>query len=95
MPQLSSGRPSKTGKVVDEDDEEEFDEDIDLEDFDGHKSGPAPLAVDSIIEMASERAKKSLARIELFDRLRSPAIQEHESLLEILTGARRSGGLAR
>lgn len=93
-PSRRRGRPSKAGRIVDED-EDDFDEEIDMDDFGSRKSAPNQLPADSIVEMAPERAKKSLARIELFNRLRSPAVQENENMVEILSNARRSGGLPR
>lgn len=90
-PSRRRGRPSKSGKIVDED-EDDFEDDFEMEDFEGRKSS---VPADAIIEMAPERAKKSLGRIELFNRLRSPAIQERENVAELLAGARRSGGLPR
>lgn len=83
-PARRRGRPSKNGRIVDEDGEE-FEDDNDL--------GPVPS--DSLIEMAPERAKKSLSRIELFSKIRSPELLEQDNLAEILSEARRSSGLPR
>lgn len=84
-PARRRGRPSKNGKIVDEDDFDEFEEEDLI----------ANVPSDSLIEMAPERAKKSLSRIELFNKIRSPEIFERENLAEILIDARRSSGLPR
>ena len=84
-PARRRGRPSKTGKIVDEDEGGDFDEENDVQ----------IQSVDSLIEMAPERAKKSLSRIELFTKIRSPEILEREKLSEVLSEARRSSGLPR
>ena len=85
-PARRRGRPSKSGKIVDEDDDgfDEFEDDI-----------GASVTPDSLIEMAPERAKKSLSRIELFNKIRAPELLERADLAEALEGARRSSGLPR
>lgn len=87
-PARRRGRPSKSGKIVDEDEYEE----LELEEEEDI-SGNVPS--DSLIEMAPERAKKSLSRIELFNKIRSPEINERENLSQVLVEARRSSGLPR
>lgn len=90
-PARRRGRPSKNGRIVDEDEDEFMGEDGE----DGFDSSSAYVSSDSLIEMAPERAKKSLSRIELFAKLRSPELHEREDLAEVLSGARRSSGLPR
>jgi hypothetical protein len=93
-PSRRRGRPSKTGKIVDEDDEYGFgdEDDLDRSDF-----ADENIPSDSLIEMAPERAKKSLSRIDLFNKIRSDDIlgRDREELTEVLSGARRSSGLPR
>lgn len=88
-PSRRRGRPSKTGKIVDEDGDED-----DLGEIEDEEDEEA-VTPDSIIEMAPERAKKSLSRVELFSKMRSEEICNHPHLSEILQDARRSSGLPR
>ena len=86
-PARKRGRPSKNGKIVDGDDDDEF---VDEEE----QFGSVPSS-DSLIEMAPERAKKSLSRIDLFSKLRSSEVLDRTDLSQVLSGARRSSGLPR
>lgn len=86
-----ASRPRKRSAKTSRADGNDSEEDNDSED-DGESDEVAP---DGIVEMVPERARKSLARIELFRRMRAPAVLEHPRISAVLEGARRSGGLPR
>jgi len=102
-PSRRRGRPSKGGRIVEEEDlgyDEAFHDDYD-EDLDGGVLRRSPVVPPvGLIEMAPERAKKSLSRMELFSRLRALLAEDREGrdgekYVELLASARKSSGVPR